>query len=77
MAAIESLTGQSLDVLTEQVALAYKAAKGKNLPKVSLTNPKEDAVVKGRIHFTVKSGSRVLGTGMFKPRHRSVWVDWK
>lgn len=77
MTSIESMTGQSLPVLTEQVALAYKAAKGKSLPKVSLTSPKEDATVKGRIHFTIKSGSKTLGAGMFKPRHRSVWVDWK
>jgi len=78
MAKLNDLTDESTDYLFGKVTEAYGARYGKNLPKTTkLASPRADKTVLGRVHFSVKRGNRTIGTATFKPRHRSVWVNWK
>ena len=75
---IEALTKESSDYLKAKVTLAFDARYNRNLPAtVKLTSPRADKNVLGRVHFNVKKGNKIIGKATFKPRHRSVWVNWK
>lgn len=81
MAAINDLTDETSDYLVDKVKEAYVARYGREMPKVSLTSPKEDIDEEGngtgRIHFKVKKGSKIIGDATYKPKRRSVWVSWR
>lgn len=77
MAKINDLTGQTNAYLMARVNKAYTAAFGKKAPKLTLTAPVEDPTVLGRVHFGVRQGTKLVGSGMYKPRHGSIWVVWK
>jgi len=71
-------TGEDLDYLLDLVGNAYRAKfEGEELPEgISFRNVEFDPEVKGRVHFTIARGNTVLGTGSYKPKRRSIWIDW-
>ena len=71
-------TGEDLDYLLDLVGNAYRAKfEGEELPEgISFRNVEIDPEVKGRVHFTLARGSTVLGSGAYKPKRRSIWIDW-
>jgi len=77
MAAINDLTGHDTSFLLGKVEDGYVARFGREMPKVSLTSPKEDPNVLGRVHFKVKKGSKIIGDATYKPKRESVWVSWR
>jgi hypothetical protein len=67
----------NLDGLLDRVGIAYSAKFGAELPEgVTFRNVTEDPKVLGRVHFDVMRGGVKLGSGAYKPKRQSVWVDW-
>ena len=74
---IAKATGVSETHIAERVAMAYVAKFGKDPGALSYSNIVADPEVLGRVHFNVIKGGQKIGEATFKPRHKSVWVNWK
>jgi hypothetical protein len=57
--------------------MAYVAKFGKDPGALSYSNIVADPEVLGRVHFNVIQGGRKIGEATYKPRHKSVWVNWQ
>jgi hypothetical protein len=75
--AIAEATGVSETHIAERVAMAYVAKFGKDPGALSYSSIVADPEVLGRVHFNVIQGGRKIGEATFKPRHKSVWVNWQ
>lgn len=74
---IAKATGVSDDYIAERVAMAYVAKFKKDPGALSYRNIVADPEVLGRVHFNVIKRGRKIGEATFKPRHKSIWVNWK
>ena len=74
--ALEQATGVSIDHINDRVATAYNAKYGKAPKALSYSNIQTDPEVLGRVHFNVNQSGKKIGSATYKPRHKSVWVNW-
>lgn len=73
--ALENLTGLSAAEIDTAVSKAYRARFGEALPAVHYDNARTDETT--RVYFdVVGAGGTMLGSGVYKPKRGSFWIEW-
>jgi len=73
--ALENLTGLSTAEIDSAVSKAYRARFGEALPTVHYDNARTDETT--RVYFdVVGAGGTMLGSGVYKPKRGSFWIEW-